>query len=239
MFQIETSGGIINYLYFLLKVVNIGLYRINEDRDLSCSDFGRQQENTMKKFALLLAGVVGLGSAPAHAALSINIPGSLPSGTFESSSIFCTTGAPCAFSESINFTTPVPYNLVSASISTIAVGGIGSTSDINLISVFLDGNAFTLTSLIGGVFEVGGLSNMSFVAPGMHTLTVNGVSFGTGVGSDGSYSGTLTFATAGGGNPGAVPEPATWLSMIMGFGALGFAMRSRTQQTRRVNFNFA
>jgi hypothetical protein len=189
----------------------------------------------MKKIALMLAGIAGLAASPAHAALSVNL--SLPSGTFDSPNIFCSTGAPCAFSETVYFTTPSPLNLVSASITTIAVGGVGSTSDINFISVFLDGNAFTLTSLLGGVFEVGGLSNLSFIAPGNHTLTVNGISFGTGPGAEGSYSGTLTFAAANTNN--GVPEPATWLSMLMGFGALGFAMRSKTQQTRRVNFNFA
>jgi PEP-CTERM motif len=191
----------------------------------------------MKKLAIMLAGLAGLAASPAHAALSVNL--SLPSGTFASPNIFCSTGAPCAFSETVTFYTPAPLNLVSASITTIAVGGVGSPSDINLISVFLNGNAFTLSSLLGGVFEVGGLANSGFLAPGTHTLTVNGISFGTGPGDEGSYSGTLTFATAGGGNEGAVPEPATWLSMIMGFGVLGYSMRSRTAKARRVNFKMA
>jgi hypothetical protein len=32
----------------------------------------------------------------------------------------------------------------------------------------------------------------------------------------------------------AVPEPATWLSMLLGFGAIGFAMRRRTANRQRV-----
>ena len=36
-----------------------------------------------------------------------------------------------------------------------------------------------------------------------------------------------------------VPEPATWAMMLLGFGALGFAMRRRKTATPRVNFNFA
>jgi hypothetical protein len=196
----------------------------------------------MKKIALMLAGLAGLAASPAHAALSVNL--SLPSGTFGSPSVFCgagdistgpVSGGSCFFTETVTFDTPAPLNLVSASITTIAVGGVGSSSDINFTSVTLNGVNFALSSLIGGVFEVGGLSNLAFLAPGSHTLTVSGYTFGSGVGADGSYSGTLTFATA----EAPVPEPATWLSMILGFGALGFAMRNQTATSRRVNFKMA
>jgi hypothetical protein len=189
----------------------------------------------MKKFAIMLAGLAGLAASPAHAALTVNL--SLPSGTFDSPSVFCTSGVGgCAFTETVNFSTPSPFNLLSASITTIAVGGVGSPSDIIFTSVMLNGQAFTLTSLLGGVFEVGGLANASFLAPGNHTLTVSGITYGTAAGQDGSYSGTLTFAEA---TTQAVPEPATWLSMIMGFGVLGYSMRSRTAKARRVNFKMA
>jgi hypothetical protein len=36
----------------------------------------------------------------------------------------------------------------------------------------------------------------------------------------------------------AVPEPSTWLLMILGFGAIGAGMRQR-KQTERIRFNFA
>jgi hypothetical protein len=191
----------------------------------------------MKKVALLAAGVAVLSAAPAHAALTVNL--SLPSGTFDNPSVFCTSTAPCSFTDTVTFTTPIPYNLVSASITTIAVGGNGSTSDINFTSVTLNGTSLPITVLLGGVFEVGGLANLPFLAPGTHTLTISGTTFGlpgndplTGLPRDGSYSGTLTFAAR------AVPEPAIWLSMIFGFTAVGFTMR-RGKQTRRVSYNFA
>jgi hypothetical protein len=191
----------------------------------------------MKKVAMALAGFVGLMSAPAHAALTVNL--SLPSGTFQNQSVFCSGGVatPCTFTDTITFTTPSPLNLVSASITTIAVGGAGSTSDINLTSVTLNGQAFTLSSLMGGVFEVGGLTNQTFMAPGTHTLVITGTTYGTAEGLDGSYSGTLTFAQ----NviQSGVPEPATWLSMIVGFGAIGFGMRRQAKPARRVKFNFS
>ncbi len=188
----------------------------------------------MKKLAIMLAGLAGLAASPAHAALTVNL--SLPSGTFASPSVFCASGVGgCTFTETVNFSTPAPFNLVSASITTIAVGGVGSTSDINFTSVVLDGQSFTLSQLLGGVLDVGGLANLSFLAPGNHTLTVSGITYGTAEGADSSYSGTLTFA----GVEQTVPEPATWLSMIMGFGVLGYSMRSRTAKARRVNFQMA
>jgi len=36
--------------------------------------------------------------------------------------------------------------------------------------------------------------------------------------------------------PGAVPEPSTWAMMLLGFGALSFAMRRRRKHTARVHF---
>ncbi len=53
---------------------------------------------------------------------------------------------------------------------------------------------------------------------------------------DGAYSGTTgglvtTFSLAGG-----VPEPATWALMILGFGAVGGAMRRRQAVTAKVRF---
>jgi hypothetical protein len=37
----------------------------------------------------------------------------------------------------------------------------------------------------------------------------------------GSFAGTVTILTA------AVPEPATWAMMLLGFGAIGLSMRKR------------
>jgi hypothetical protein len=191
----------------------------------------------MKKVAFFLAGFAALAAAPAHAALTINI--SLPSGTFDSPSVFCNgTPAPCSFTESITFTTPAPYNLVSASITTSAVGGNTSTSDINFTSVTLNGQALTLSSILNGQIEFGGLANQAFLAPGTHTLIVRGITYGTSAGTDGSYSGTLTFTTP---TPGVavVPEPATWLSMVLGFGLLGFSMRRRGQQVATISYKMS
>ncbi len=34
-----------------------------------------------------------------------------------------------------------------------------------------------------------------------------------------------------GGDPGVVPEPATWMTMLLGFGIIGAAMRYRRRVT--------
>jgi hypothetical protein len=176
----------------------------------------------MKNHLLALAWLAGMISAPAQAALSVDL--TMPNATFSNTSVFCTSGVPCTFTDTIVFSTPAPYDLMSASISTIAIGGVGSSSDIDFTSVTLDGTAFSLTRLLGGVFEVGGLSRLSFWAPGTHSLTVSGISYGS-QGLDGSYSGTLNFAVNTPQFP--LPEPSVWLTMVLGFAAIGQALRQR------------
>jgi hypothetical protein len=47
-------------------------------------------------------------------------------------------------------------------------------------------------------------------------------------GVNASYGGNITFA------PNAVPEPATWAMMLVGFGMVGSAMRYRRRSTKVV-----
>ena len=58
-----------------------------------------------------------------------------------------------------------------------------------------------------------GLSGL-YLPAGTYTLHIQGTR-----GTNTSYQGGIAFA--------AVPEPATWGMMLMGFGAIGFAMRRR------------
>lgn len=51
------------------------------------------------------------------------------------------------------------------------------------------------------------------------------------VGASGSAEQLFVRAVAGG-----VPEPTTWAMMLVGFGALGFALRRRTKVTGRIRF---
>lgn len=89
--------------------------------------------------------------------------------------------------------------------------------DVTITSVFLDSEAF---SLVSGDWV---LANYVIGAsPITHRLTVNyDVGAGTGT-SPKSYSGSFDVA--------AVPEPATWGMLVVGFGLVGAGLRSRKRQ---------
>lgn len=70
------------------------------------------------------------------------------------------------------------------------------------------------------------LSNVPLSTANFYKITVSGQ--GNAAGS--LYSGNLS-ATA-------VPEPATWAMMLVGFGAVGFGMRRRRKEQPKVRFAF-
>jgi hypothetical protein len=72
-------------------------------------------------------------------------------------------------------------------------------------------------SLVGtlGANEFWGLDD-TLLGAGAYELVVNGNNTGTG-----SLGGTITITDHG------VPEPATWAMMVLGFGAVGFALRRK------------
>ena len=76
----------------------------------------------------------------------------------------------------------------------------------------------SLVGEIGGVYQTLGAN---FSGPAWGTGTLN-LSYWDS--NSGDNTGSIAFAI------GAVPEPATWLSMILGFGLVGGALRRRRQQ---------
>jgi opacity protein-like surface antigen len=114
------------------------------------------------------------------------------------------------FSHVFNFVFPA-NGAGGATISSILTLGAPST-DINFTSVWLNGKELNL--VLDGDVEFRSLFNTP-ITGGPQKLEVNGWS-----GGNGSYSGTLTFGSA-------VPEPATWAMMIIGFTGAGVAIRRR------------
>ncbi|MDO9433234.1 MAG: FxDxF family PEP-CTERM protein [Phenylobacterium sp.] len=163
----------------------------------------------MKKLLIGAALAVSmLAAAPAaNAAIAITLPAAAPDGTISAEFGQSGIGAG-AFSETFEFNFPVA-GTASTGVTSIRVS---KATDINFTSVLLNGKAF---NIVNGVFDSAILENWP-VAAGLQTLFVSGTS-----GGNGSYSVDLSFA------PSAVPEPATWAMMIIGFTGAGVAIRRR------------
>jgi hypothetical protein len=127
------------------------------------------------------------------------------------------------FSEYLTFTNTIAglYSLVVATSST----------SVDFTSVILSGpgGPFGLSKAFdNGTTEFWQRSNL-FLDAGQYTFTVNGNNNGTG-----TLGGTITIGQA-------VPEPGTWAMMLLGFGAIGFAMRRRKQAegTKRIRLSYS
>lgn len=115
----------------------------------------------------------------------------------------------------------------SGSVITSTVNFMGST-DLDFSSVLVNGiaatptyrdasNSICTTPNVGtcGATESFAISNVPIISGAPNEISVSGLSRG-----NGSYGGNATFIPA-------VPEPATWAMMLLGFGAIGFSMRRR------------
>ena len=103
----------------------------------------------------------------------------------------------------------------------IDLGDFGGDSDLAFLEVFNGSN-----SLIGSTSLLLANTDMS-----MHTLTLTGLNirsavFGgraPGLAGSSLYADNLTFRQS-------VPEPATWAMMLIGFGAIGSAVRRKRER---------
>ncbi|WP_435530023.1 FxDxF family PEP-CTERM protein [Phenylobacterium koreense] len=146
----------------------------------------------------------------ANAAQFINISAPGPAGTISGAFGYNEIGAG-DFSHVFDFN--LPAGVSNASIVSSLIFDVAET-DINFSSVTLNGVEFNIEKV--GDKESRFLDNLAIVA-GPQQLIVKGWS-----GGNGSYGGQLSFAPTG-----AVPEPATWAMMIIGFGAAGTMVRNR------------
>ena len=182
----------------------------------------------MKKIltAALTAGCAMALSAPAQAAITVNAPTTVSYGTPTGDELDFTfgyeeTGLSNPFTAVLDFTNTLK-GIYSFTVST-------SAAAVDFTSMLITGG--TLSSPVSlnlvsddGPNEYWSLSNLGLDA-GNYVLTIQGSNTGAG-----SLGGTVAFA--------AVPEPATWALMILGFALVGGALRRRDRE-QRVRFNFA
>lgn len=201
--------------------------------------------------ALAAVSAIALSATAANAATTIITPGSTGTTTFAVSgnpftgtdAVSATlghTGIPTgAFTDIYEFTIGTLGQGVigtgSGGLTTnITFGGIGGKTDVDFISVLVNGYAAIghYTDLSGNACTTPGVGSCgageTFTIAGvpitggvLNKITVNGTVGGPG--GIGSYGGSATFLP--------VPEPATWATMLLGFLGIGFVMsrRRRTQ----------
>lgn len=180
----------------------------------------------MKKSFAALTALAGIAMSPvAHAAVidQINSANLLFAHSDNFGAVF--HNEPGSFTNVFNFFV-FDDSLANSSFTTSILGG----NDIDFTSIFLDSASFTQTGFDPGA-EQWELSPVS-IGAGWHKITAKGSVVGSS--QDGSYAGTLNVV-----NQPAVPEPSTWAMMLVGFGAVGGAMRRRKAATPKVNFSFA
>lgn len=147
------------------------------------------------------------------------------------SATFGDTGIPTGlFTDLYDFIIPQSGTGSGSVTTTVDINGLNGVSDLDIYSVLVNGIAATATYKdasgttcttpgLGscGITETFALNDVPIHAGAPNEISVSGLSRG-----NGSYGGNATFSPMR-----AVPEPATWALMLLGFGAIGFTMRSR------------
>lgn len=170
----------------------------------------------MRKFVFGLAGAVALAmSSAAGAAVTVDTTTMVVDGPATVADT-TTIGFTEANLSSPTFMENVIFSNTLAGLYSITL--TTSSPAVDFTSAFLTapGGPFNLVEIDdNGTSEFWRLANPITLDPGQFTLTINGNNSGAG-----SLGGSITIQSAN-----AVPEPATWGMMLLGFGAAGYAMR--------------
>jgi hypothetical protein len=178
----------------------------------------------MRKTLIALASVatLALGSTAANAAALVLAPGGPTtitppeSDTFGNSFSSVTPGT--TFTDIFNLNLVGPSLANGGLISVALEGGNNISFTCASCAVMFDSTAFNLVT--SGAMDTFTLAPTS-IASGPHTLTITGQFL---TGSTAAYAGTMNFNLP-------VPEASTWAMMLLGFGAIGMAMRGRRRST--------
>ena len=183
----------------------------------------------MRKLALGLLGAVALTAASsANAAVVINAGGTTVDvtgpttvdGGINFSLGYSDSGSSSPFLETLQWNNTLSgiYGITLSTTAAVA----GGANDVDILAAYLSGG-----SIVGNLSLLPDTDNTdlnedyslnALLDAGTYTLTIEGTR-----GTTGSFGGNVAFTAQ------AVPEPATWGMMLMGFGVVGFAMRRRKQ----------
>jgi opacity protein-like surface antigen len=203
----------------------------------------------MKKMMILLAAAAAAISTSASAAPITSLPGGSPVALPAKNQV---TGGPVVFGPGIIFQSSNSSSVFGYT-GGYGFGSNGGWSDVPMIGLNTNNGFFTLTfaSAISsflaevnwtannptnatmGVYDVAGnlIESLTLEANGVNQVPVGFHGFSETSNSiksirfSNEYIGIRNISTATA--AGAVPEPATWAMMILGMGAVGFAMRRR------------
>ena len=172
----------------------------------------------MRKLVLGLVGAtaLALGSA-ANAVVVIDSSTMVTSGPTTVANV-TTIGFTEANLNSPNFTENLVFTNSLAGLYSVTL--TTSSPAIDFTSALLTGlgGPYNLVEISDdGITEFWRLPSVAQLDASQYTLTINGNNSGAG-----SLGGSITIRPA-------VPEPATWAMLLIGFGAVGFAMRRRRQ----------
>jgi hypothetical protein len=174
----------------------------------------------MRRLFMTAAAAMALvgGATTANAAAVVSAPvGPTPAsvsapGTFIIGSNL--SAGPGMFDDTFVFTLGSASALFNGQVSSMQ-GPIAGTQNINFTTLTVDGaTVFTQTSDDPST-ETWSILSPVLLSAGDHTIVLAGNLAGT----NGSYVGNF--------NIQAVPEAGTWTMMLLGFGAMGFAIRRR------------
>lgn len=174
-----------------------------------------------KLFASALIASTALMASPVMAAKQINTPitigpagSAIQTGTFENT-VTTADLVNGLFTDTYTFVVPTPGR-VGASAVTLTFDG-----SLTFTSVLLNNVALQITALRDSQNNI-----VSYAATSPFGGLLSGANpqrlsvAGNLTGAVGTYTGNVRFENA-------VPEPATWALMILGFGVVGYAMRRR------------
>jgi hypothetical protein len=171
----------------------------------------------MRRLFLAAAGALALAGAATTANAATTITSTTPSPAIltppASAAFSSVLSGSDGFSDSFTFTIAGQPGVTDAQITTLLLNG---AQNVTFSSITLDGmSVFTRTSTDPNP-ETWAILSPVLLAVGNHTINV----MGNLVGPTGSYSGTINVQPA-------VPEAKTWAMMLLGFGAMGIAIRRR------------